>query len=116
VSWRAFRGDFQVPLRQRKFQVSVSNGRLTHFHPVKDRDREAAKAQAYQWLAQFVSRLSMEPPCFAGTPYGMDWELLDSSCVEVLGSAGFSASPRSRQMAPSPTECTTEVDPRSGGK
>ena len=84
VSWRAACGDLQVVLRQRgerEFQVSVSNGRLTHLHPVTDCDLEAAKTHACHRVAQFESCLSPGRHVLRERPAGLDWELIDSDYI-----------------------------------
>lgn len=86
ASWRATCDTFQVVLLQRgerEFQVSVTDGKLTHLHPVTDCDLDSAKVQACQHAAQFASRISGGRQTGQEHVVSLEWELILPENVEV---------------------------------
>lgn len=79
VSWRATYDAVQVVLRQlteREFCVVVTDGALTHLHPVTDCDLESAKARARDHALRFASRLSHHENEIPERVVNFEWELV----------------------------------------
>jgi len=94
VGWKASFGNIQLLLRQRspdEFQIEVGDGTLTHIHPAKACDFNAARSRAYEHASAFAHLRGYPSGGEAKSVVTLEWEPVE---------LGQLCAPRQEQTCP----------------